>query len=410
MGVIDFIGPSVAAAANLGSTLLTNRSNESINKRNLEWQSAENEKSRLWSEKMVNEQNLYNTPSAQKARMLEAGLNPWLADSGATSSPAASSAPAQTSHSAPASLPMQSPQLGSDVLNGLQVALNSKSVDANSANQTAQSVATLVKAAIDASRNLGQNAGKVLLDKFLPLVSGSADFKNGWESRLLYAQVTQAETKADLETFEFKLTQYFEPKERQAALWQLDQAYSESVYKCGLWSSLGKLNDSNIARNDAEIKLLGEKLVTEMTEQVKNRAIGKYYNEYGITEHDVRQYLVKRLQQENSSRQMDLIEQYAGFSQNKKVRDFQKTEAAQNMRLASYNLDAENNFFIKLEREILGAAGSVPSSKSSYDNVRPVWQKPLPRVVDKRNYMTPTGYKGQRTEYFYYKPEALYGE
>lgn len=411
MGAIDLISPFIGAAANFGSTILTNRSNESINKRNLDWQSAENEKSRQWSEKMVNEQNLYNTPSAQKQRMLDAGLNPWLADSGATSTPAASSAPAQTSHSAPAALPMQVPQLGSDVLNGLQVALNSKSVNANSANQTAQSVATLVKAAVDASRNLGQDAGKALLDKFLPLVSGASDFRNSWESRLLYANVTQAETKADLDDFELTMTKKFEPKERQTALWQMDQAYSESIYKCGLWSSLAKLNDSNIARNDQEIKLMAAKIVTEFSEYLKNRGIADFYAEKGVSERDFREYIVKRLQQENASRQMDLIEQYAGFTQNEKVREFQQTETAKNMRLATYNLDAENNFFMKLYHEILNGAGSVPlSSKSPLDNVRPAWQRPLPRVVDKRNYMTPSGYKGQRTEYYYYRPETLYGE
>ena len=94
MGVMEFLAPAIGGGTNLASTLLTNATNRSINQNNLDWQTEENEKSRLWSEKMINEQNLYNTPSAQKQRMLEAGLNPWLADSGATSSPAASSAPA----------------------------------------------------------------------------------------------------------------------------------------------------------------------------------------------------------------------------------------------------------------------------------------------------------------------------
>ena len=105
MGFLDFIpvvGQVASAIGNAASTNSTNRTNMQINRMNNEFNAAEAEKARQFQFDMWNRENEYNTASAQRSRLEEAGLNPYLmmnggsagaASSVGSSSPASASSP-----------------------------------------------------------------------------------------------------------------------------------------------------------------------------------------------------------------------------------------------------------------------------------------------------------------------------
>lgn len=69
MGLFDFIGDVFADIAGVGNMSQTDLQNR--------WTLHNQKQNQQWEEGMWNKQNAYNTPSAQKQRMQEAGMNPW---------------------------------------------------------------------------------------------------------------------------------------------------------------------------------------------------------------------------------------------------------------------------------------------------------------------------------------------
>lgn len=100
MGLLDFVpivGPIASAVGGAVSTNKTNKNNMAINQMNNDFNAAEAQKARDFQLDMWNRENEYNTASAQRQRLSEAGLNPYLMMSGGnagTASSAGSSSPA----------------------------------------------------------------------------------------------------------------------------------------------------------------------------------------------------------------------------------------------------------------------------------------------------------------------------
>lgn len=100
MGLLDFVpvvGPIASAIGGVVSTNKTNKSNMAINQMNNDFNAAEAQKVRDFQLDMWNRENTYNTASAQRQRLSEAGLNPYLMMSGGNAgiaSSAGSTAPA----------------------------------------------------------------------------------------------------------------------------------------------------------------------------------------------------------------------------------------------------------------------------------------------------------------------------
>ena len=93
MGLLDFIpvvGPVASAVGNAVSTNKTNKANMAINRMNNEFNAAEAQKVRDFQLDMWNRENTYNTASAQRSRLEEAGLNPYLMMSGGNAGVASS--------------------------------------------------------------------------------------------------------------------------------------------------------------------------------------------------------------------------------------------------------------------------------------------------------------------------------
>ena len=82
---LSFIPALIGAAAAIGGGILasksnssSNKSNAQINQMNNEFNAAEAEKARRFQLDMWNRENEYNTAFAQRQRLSEAGLNPYL--------------------------------------------------------------------------------------------------------------------------------------------------------------------------------------------------------------------------------------------------------------------------------------------------------------------------------------------
>ena len=89
MSILNGAGFVADAIGSVSSYLMNEQSAETSRKWQAEqnrlqqnWQTAENQRSREWEEKMWNMSNAYNTPSAQRARLREAGFSPWQSGGG----------------------------------------------------------------------------------------------------------------------------------------------------------------------------------------------------------------------------------------------------------------------------------------------------------------------------------------
>lgn len=136
MGFFDFIpvvGDIASAIGNVSSTNKANKSNMAINRMNNEFNAAEAQKVRDFQLDMWNRENEYNTASAQRQRLSEAGLNPYLMMSGGnagTASSVGSTSPA--SAASPLSMQRQDfSGLSNTLSTALQIANQTKETNAN---------------------------------------------------------------------------------------------------------------------------------------------------------------------------------------------------------------------------------------------------------------------------------------
>lgn len=149
MGLLDFIpivGDVVSTVGNAVSTNKTNKTNMAINQMNNDFNAAEAEKARQFQLDMWNKTNEYNTASAQRQRLEEAGLNPYLMMNGGSSGTAQSSgSTSPASASSPLAMQRQDfSGLSNTLSSALQIANQTKETNANI--QTLQSQKSLYDA------------------------------------------------------------------------------------------------------------------------------------------------------------------------------------------------------------------------------------------------------------------------
>lgn len=149
MGLLEFlpvVGDIASSIGNAVSTNKTNKTNMAINQMNNDFNAAEAEKARQFQLDMWNRTNEYNSASAQRSRLEEAGLNPYLMMNGGsagTAQSAGSSAPA--SAASPLSMQRQDfSGLSNTLSSALQIANQTKETNANV--QTLQSQKSLYDA------------------------------------------------------------------------------------------------------------------------------------------------------------------------------------------------------------------------------------------------------------------------
>lgn len=143
MGLLDFIpvvGPIASTIGSVVSTNKTNKNNMAINQMNNEFNATEAQKARDFQLDMWNRENEYNTASAQRQRLSEAGLNPYLMMSGGNAG-TASSAGSSTPATAAPPLSMQRQDfsgLTNSLSTALQIANQTKETNARVQNLQGQ--------------------------------------------------------------------------------------------------------------------------------------------------------------------------------------------------------------------------------------------------------------------------------
>lgn len=143
MGLLDFIpivGPIASAVGDAVSTNKANKNNMAINRMNNEFNAAEAQKARDFQLDMWNRENAYNTASAQRQRLSEAGLNPYLMMSGGNAGTASSAGSTSPATAAPP-LSMQRQDfsgLTNSLSTALQIANQTKEANARVQNLQGQ--------------------------------------------------------------------------------------------------------------------------------------------------------------------------------------------------------------------------------------------------------------------------------
>ena len=143
MGLLDFVpvvGPIASAVGGAISTNKTNKNNMAINQMNNDFNAAEAQKVRDFQLDMWNRENSYNTASAQRQRLSEAGLNPYLMMSGGNAGVASSAGTSSPATAAPP-LSMQRQDfsgLTNSLSTALQIANQTKETNARVQNLQGQ--------------------------------------------------------------------------------------------------------------------------------------------------------------------------------------------------------------------------------------------------------------------------------
>lgn len=291
LGVPKNVLPAVVSAiGGIAGGVIQNEMNKQQNEENFnnqlklmslseQWQSAENRRAMDWQEKMWNLENAYNTPSAQRARLREAGFSPWQSGGGGAGiSPSLAGSAGQghsssaTSFSTPSRIPM-----GDFLGAGVSTYLNASAVNANIANQNAD---TMIKAA----RSLGDmlKAG-VDKDKAYKIFQGEVRSAGGSDDLIsdLSTNINQDFLKAKIEN-DYKATEYF-----------LLNKYGDKKGQ----AELNKLN-ADVAHVKELIKNAGEQRNLMKAEAKKFVDEAKYYLEKWTTESETREYLKTMMQGE----------------------------------------------------------------------------------------------------------------
>lgn len=366
-GVLDFlfiethymlaIAPAVAAALVAGGSALvsgvgslldsasTNSANKQINKENREWQTNENVKSRLWSEKEWTRQfeltNLYNTPSAQKARIREAGYNPYLINGNVVGSNTASSpsTPNDGARGVPSSIPVQRSDYGFVAQAGQQATSNYlavKSTDANVANQAMQTERTAIENAKELYKFTGdKKAAENYLNAEIGRTRG-ADYNMNKSpfARQVFAEADRAAAQADYERSVADIQMQYGDANARAAL-RIQNLSGNKLSE----EILNLAKDRK--KTDAEI----DKLISE---KIKNFAEANHLNADTQTINATRELLVASLTKENRIKEADAAikeneraESDTRFVQRSGARSYQRS--AEGKAQALHNQVTEDN-------------------------------------------------------------------
>ena len=275
-----WVGPAITAIDNLFSRFESHWQNnkqrefsaDQANEQRV-WESEEAQKARDWQsrewQRQFDAQNAYNSPSAAKARLLDAGVNPWLSQSsiGSGNSTPNSTPPAGVPSGASASSPSLSSPLTHDVGAGFT---QMRGVGAQIANQQAQAFKTSVEAAQmlwkispDLAKNfLYQSARQYGQDQ-----NAFSKFEREFE-----LDMTIKKAESDKSSLEAALYHKYGDTKAFHETNNLIQAYNESVSRCGLMASQGKLNDSQIELNDKKVYEIAATIVEKYANAFKLNA------------------------------------------------------------------------------------------------------------------------------------------
>lgn len=340
---------ATASHINLGASMIYNHHEAKLQR---EWQSQENEKSRNFERLMWDLNNQYNTPSAQRARLEEAGLNPYL-NTGTvgtgTSSPMG--APAPQGGSSPASIaPNGSTNFAGAFAQMEHLRNEAKSVDANAANQYAQAAKTGAEIFSMVFQKTGNiDMANEAARQFMPIMQG-ASWEDSPEGQRYGAMVDSARAQSQIDRVNAVIAEKYGEDKAYREIVKMDYEYQESVARVGLWSSIAKLNDSNIEVNRAKIK----DLIASAYERFSHSELMQSLK---LTYDESREWFIGNLMCDFLQNHADAGDRLAEYEGSKGVRALKRTEDYQDRRTWEEGLD--HNYVTTTGRTVLGLANSA---------------------------------------------------
>lgn len=333
---LSAIGGIVTNAMNANQNEKNRQFQKEENAYNRVWQSNENRKAEQFQEKMWNLQNEYNTPSAQRQRLQEAGYNPWMSGSGSPSTVAESAGQGHSGAapqiSAPSALAMSNPFSA-----GLGQFLEGQRVNADIANQGAKTLSELISVYREALKNgMSPDDARDLVAPFMSALQGLGTSTNRYLDQI------------DLDNERMRLDNAFhreinpllvnKSKEETA---KIIQDITESAARIGKMASDTKVNDATIANLLAdEAKKIAEKhklnaetkTINQLREALVNRA-----------EYDATSAL-----NDASMSTMDYIDREAEFESNRLARKWQRSPRA--MKKRYFNIQEHDKYSSPVDR------------------------------------------------------------
>lgn len=280
--VLSFIGNERTNTANMWMNDANIKAQQEENRYNREWQRNENKTARDWQEYMWNQQNEYNTPSAQRKRLQEAGYNPWISGSGGPQSLAGSAGSASSNgpsmNQVGSSIAVQNSARSFENLGALI------GMDANIANQNAQTVTLACKAYTEYLKSTGDYKGAQKLLKSLLAGVNRSDRYVGDLTNSLNQEYIQAKIKSDRDALEYEIRSEFGKREASKQLDILDKTISKLDSEIELIKSNKHLSDQEAKESAQRVaKMIAE---TDTIDQSRDFIVKKLQYEADILEND----------------------------------------------------------------------------------------------------------------------------
>lgn len=277
------VGAGVSALGSIVGASQVNSANANLNATNRKWQERQNAIQRNWSEKMWQAENAYNTPEMQKKRLVEGGFNPWLASGQAGVSNSAATLSSPGMQGAPGSIPMQD-VIGQAVNQGVNTYMSAASMQANIANQNADTIDKASKAYTSYLNATGDYKGGQALFKSLLGGVNASDRKISDLTKSINIDYVRNKIAADREDVAYQIEAQYGKEKAQKELNLLDKnvAYlDEQMESLRKGRQLSDAQIANFAQDTA--KKLQE---TEMTKEQREFLLRKVEAEAKILEAD----------------------------------------------------------------------------------------------------------------------------
>ena len=325
-GGSNVLGGLVSGIGGIISANSANKANKQIAAENRRWQTKENQLNRDWEEKMWQAQNEYNTPSAVMSRYKSAGLNPYLAGDGSPTVGAASSPGTPSMVGAPNQpnmIPADVSGFGRGVAglgDAVSTYLQARSIDANVANQEAQTANTFAETYAKLIDSMGYKDASNVMQKIAPLFSHGD--MNSPLVRRLQANAMRAEAEADMADLNNQIAQRFgfQQKEREMEVLQHmpDKILAE------------------IDKLDSET-LLNKQAVNELvTRMARNLAEALKLNADATTINALRKYVVDTAKYQSQILSYEEGEASADYEGNSGIRAFKVSPEGKSKRAETY--------------------------------------------------------------------------
>lgn len=336
------IGAGISAIGSLVGNQMQNNANSNLNRENQLFQSGMLHEQQNWSEKMWNKENEYNTPLAQRQRLLEAGYNPWISGSGGGMSNVSQTPSSPGSAPAPSPMPMR---FDNPFGNLPQVINDAVRADAESANQLSQAAQNGVNTAVALYEKTGDfEAAQEYLRTVLRSIGGA----NMTDDSMYFRQLGLSILGKDLQNNQLELqnthqelvngliAKYGDAK-ASAQIANLEQLTTKYVGELGLMSSQADLNRSEIKLNVDKAYELGARAAREFAEA------GLLTSETKLND-GIRNFLIGNAKLGYYQNKMEYFENKATFDSRKSIRDWKVTSDSQSRQLWNYQQSPEANY------------------------------------------------------------------